>query len=193
MNNVEKLKRIIEENGGILLANDLRKYDIHKQYLKQLEEKGDIKRVARGIYLLNDKEVNDFFLIGEKYKKGIFSHNTALYFYNLTDRTPLQLDLTFPSNITVHDDSIKIHYIKEENHLLGATEMKLKDETTIRIYNLERTICDIIKSRNKLDPQILNTAMQEYVRRKDNDYNLLVQYAKKFRIENILKKYMEVL
>ena len=193
MDNIDKIKNIIEKNNGILLVKDLEKNDIHRQYLKILEETGYLRKISRGIYLKKGKEVNEFFIMGEKYKKGIFSHNTALYFYDLTDRAPLRLDMTFPSYITVHNDSIKTHYIKEENHLLGAKEMKLNDGTMIRIYNMERTICDIIRDKNKIDPQIFNTAMKEYCKRKNKNLNLLYKYAKEFRIENKLKQYMEVL
>lgn len=193
MDNIDKIKNIVEKNNGILFVKDLEKDNIHRQYLKKLEEIGYLRKISRGIYLKKGKEVNEFFVMGEKYKKGIFSHNTALYFYDLTDRTPLRLDMTFPSYITVHNDSIKTHYIKEEKHLLGAEEMKLNDGTTIRIYNMERTICDIIRDRNKIDPQIFNTAMKEYSKRKNKNLNLLYKYAKIFRIENNLKRYMEVL
>ena len=193
MDNIDKIKRIVEKNNGILFVKDLEKSNIHRQYLKQLEETGYLRKISRGIYLKKGKEVNEFFIMGEKYKKGIFSHNTALYFYDLTDRTPLRLDMTFPSYITVHNDFIKTHYIKEENHLLGIEEMKLNDGTTIRVYNMERTICDIIRDRNKIDPQIFNTAMKEYSKRKNKNLNLLYKYAKAFRIENKLKQYMEVL
>lgn len=193
MDNIDKIKNIVEKNNGILFVKDLEKNNIHRQYLKKLEETGYLRKISRGIYLKKGKEVNEFFIMGEKYKKGIFSHNTALYFYDLTDRTPLRLDMTFPSYITVHNDSIKTHYIKEENHLLGEEEMKLNDGTTIRIYNVERTICDIIRDRNKMDPQIFNTAMKEYSKRKNKNLNLLYKYAKIFRIENNLKQYMEVL
>jgi len=193
MNSIDKIKKIVENNNGILFVKDLEKDNIHRQYLKQLEESGYLKKISRGIYLKKGKEVNEFFIMGEKYKKGIFSHNTALYFYDLTDRTPIKLDMTFPSYITVHNDSIKVHYVKEENHLLGVEKMKLNDGTTIKIYNIERTICDLIKDKNKIDLQIFNMAMKEYFKRKNKNLNLLYKYAKKFRIEKKLKQYMEVL
>ena len=193
MDNIEKIKKIIKENDGILLTRYVKKNNIHLQYIKQLENTGYIKKVARGVYLKIDKEVNEFFLLGEKYKKGIFSHNTALYFYDLTDRTPLKLDMTFSKRVTIHDDTIKVHYTKEKFHNIGVRDMKLQDGTTIKIYDMERTICDIIRARNKIDPQILNTAIQEYFKKKDNDYILLMKYAKIFRIEKILRIYMEVI
>lgn len=193
MDNIEKIKKIVEKNDGILLTRDLKNYNIHPQYLKKLENMEYIRKVARGVYLKKDKEVNEFFLLGEKYKSGIFSHNTALYFYDLTDRTPLKIDMTFPERITIHDDTIKVHYTKDKFYKIGARNMKLQDGTTIRIYDMERTICDIVRARNKIDPQILNTAVQEYFKRKDSDYILLMKYARIFRIEKVLRNYMEVM
>lgn len=195
MNNLEKIKSLVEENNGILYVKELKKHNIHRQYLKILEEQGYLIRVIKGLYVKYDKDINEFFIMGERYKSGIFSHNTALYFYNLTDRTPMSLDMTFPSTIRINNDeaSIAPHYIKKENHLLGATTLNLEDGTTIRIYDLERTICDIIRDRNKLDPQIFNNAMKEYFKLSKRNLNLLYKYAKKLKIDKILKQYMEVL
>ena len=193
MDNIEKIKELVENNNGVLLVKEAEKNNIHRQYIKQLEETGYLRKVSKGIYVKENKEVNEFFILGQKYKKGIFSHNTALYFYDLTDRTPIKLDMTFPSYITVHDNSIKIHYIKEENHLLGLKEMKLQDGTSIQIYDMERTICDIIRDRNNIDPQIFNDAIKGYIKKKNKNLVLLYEYAEKFKIENILRNYMEVL
>lgn len=193
MDKKEKIKEIVNKNNGILYSKDLEKYDIHRQYLKELVEAGYLKKVLRGMYIKSDKNINEFFIMGERFQTGIYSHNTALYFYDLTDRTPIKIDMTFPSNVRIDNEYIRAHYIKSEKHLIGATKMKLVDNTIIQIYDLERTICDIIRDRNKMDPQVFNTAMKEYSKRKNKNLNLLYKYAKKFRIENKLKQYMEVL
>ena len=93
---------------------------------------------AMNLYAKPDKDINEFWLMGEKYKNGIYSHNTALYFYGMTDRTPLQFDMTFPSNNRVKNDLLNVHYIKKELHDVGLTELKLDDGFVIRIYNVER-------------------------------------------------------
>ena len=193
MKNLEKIKKIIEENNGILYTKDLKKYNIHRQYLKILEEKGEIYKVSQGVYITPDKDISEFSIMSYRYKNGIFSHNTALYFYNLTDRTPMSIDITFPSTVRVKDDFIESHYIKPELHKLGLTEMELEDGTKIKIYDLERTICDIIRDRNKVDPQIFNTAIKEYFNLPQKNLQLLYKYAKELKIDKILKKYMEVL
>ena len=139
-----------------MIFNKAQKNDIHRQYIKQLEETGYLKKVSKGVYAEKDKEINEFFILGQKYKKGIFSHNTALYFYDLTDRTPIKIDMTFPSYITVHDKSIKVHYIKKEKHLLGLKEMRLQDGTTMEkaskwyFYAEEIEYNDLINAINKV-------------------------------------------
>ena len=84
MNNIDKVREIVEKNNGILFVKDLEKNNIHRQYLKQLEETGYLRKVSRGIYLKKGKEVNEFFIMGEKYKKGIFSHNTNKVRYDIS-------------------------------------------------------------------------------------------------------------
>ena len=106
MNNYEKIKALVEENNGILYVKELEKHNIHRQYLKILEERGYLTRIIKGLYVKADKDINEFFITGERYKTGIFSHNTALYFYNLTDRTPMNLDMTFPSTIRVSNTTL---------------------------------------------------------------------------------------
>lgn len=193
MKNIEILKNYIENNNGIILASDLKKLNVHKQYLKLLCDEGYVERKEKGVYVKKGKNVNDFFLIQQRYKTGVFSHNTALYFYHLTDRTPLKYDMTFKNNIRVNDEIIEPHYIKQDKYELGITKLELQDKTIIKLYDLERTIIDILRDRNKIDLQIFNTAMKEYMKRKDKNLIKLSKYAKEFKMEKILKKYMEVL
>lgn len=190
---MEKYREIIEKNNGIIFANKLESYNMDRHILRKLVESGLLVKIEHGIYASPDKNVNEFWLLGEKYKNGIFSHNTALYFYGMTDRTPLKIDMTFPSNNRVKNDLLDVHYIKKEYHDIGLTKLKLQDNSVIRVYDVERTICDIIRDRNKIDLQIFNTAMNEYMKRKDKNFIILAEYAKMFKIEKILKQYMEVL
>ncbi len=193
MAKTDMIKELIEKNNGILTTKMLEESNIHRQYLKQLVDDGYIIKVSRGLYVKPDKEINEYYIMGEQYKSGIFSHNTALYFYDLTDRTPFELDMTFPSNVRISNDMINSHYISKDKLELGVTTKELGDGTTIRLYNMERTICDIIRDRNKIDSQIFNTALKEYIKRNDKNLNLLYKYAKEFNILKILKMYLEVL
>lgn len=193
MKKINILKNYVENNNGILLTSDVVKMNIHKQYIKMLCDEKYIEQVSRGVYVKIGKNVNDFFLLQQRYKKGIFSHNTALYFYHLTDRTPLKYDLTFESKTRLHDTSIETHYIKSELFNVGLTTVSFMDGTSVKVYDIERTIIDIIKDRNKNDTQILNTAIKEYMKLKNKNMVNLAKYAKIFNVEKLLKQYMEVL
>ena len=189
----DKIKELIEQNNGIITSKIVDQNKIHRQYLKNLVDEGYLIKVSRGVYIKPDKDINEYYIMGEQYKSGIFSHNTALYFYDLTDRTPFQLDMTFPSNVRISNDMINSHYISKDMFEIGLTTKELEDGTTIRLYDMERTICDIIRDRNKIDSQIFNTALKEYMNRKDKNINRLYEYAKQFNILKILKTYLEVL
>lgn len=193
MDNIIKIKELIKKNDGILTTKMLDQNKIHRQYLKNLVDEGYVVKVSRGVYVTPYKDVSEYFIVGEQYKTGIFSHNTALYFYDLTDRTPFELDMTFPNNVRITNYMINAHYINKERFEIGLTTKTLGDGTIIRVYNMERTMCDIIRDRNKIDSQIFNTALKEYMKRKDKNLNLLYEYAKIFKISKILKMYLEVL
>ena len=193
MKNIEILKIFFEKNNGILLSSDAKNLNIHKQYIKILCNENYIERKEKGVYVKKGKIVNDFFLLQQRFKTGVFSHNTALYFYHLTDRTPLKYDLTFKNNVRLNNEIINPHYIKEDKYELGLTELKLGDGTTIKLYDMERTIIDILRDRNKIDLQIFNKAMNEYMKRKDKNLIKLSKYAKAFKVEKILQNYMDVL
>ena len=193
MNKTEMIKELLRKNNGIITTKMLEENGIHRQYLKNLADKGEVRCVARGIYVDDCVSVSEYFSYGEQYKSGVFSHSTALYFYDLTDRTPFELDMTFPSNVRISNYMIKSHYISKDKFNIGLTQKRILDGTTIRIYDMERTICDIIRDRNKIDSQIFNTALKEYMKRKDKNLNKLYEYAKQFNILKILKTYLEVL
>ncbi|MBR2705345.1 MAG: type IV toxin-antitoxin system AbiEi family antitoxin domain-containing protein [Clostridia bacterium] len=193
MTPVDKIKELIKKNNGIITTKMLSENNIHRQYLKQLVDEGYVVQCARGVYSLPDIYLDEYYLTTCAYSNAIYSHSTALYLYDLTDRTPMALDVTFPSNVRPDNFMINAHYINKERFELGATTMKREDGTEIRVYNLERTICDIIRDRNKIDSQIFNDAIKGYMKRSDKNLNLLYEYAKIFGISKILKMYLEVL
>ena len=73
------------------------------------------------------------------------------------------------------------------------SNVSFKDGTSVKVYDIERTIIDIIKDRNKNDTQILNTAIKEYMKLNNKNMVNLAKYAKIFNVEKLLKQYMEVL
>lgn len=193
---VKKVREILKDKNGILLASDLLKHGIPRTYLSILEKKGEIQRIARGVYSAVDILMDEMVSLQSRYKNAVFSHETALYLWELTDRSPLFYSVTVPSgyNATfLKASGAKVYYIKPDLFSSGLTTLKSPHGNDIKTYNLERTICDVVRSRNQMDIQFVNEALKRYVNRKDKNIDLLYSYAMQFRIQKIIRSYIEVL
>lgn len=196
MDYIKRIEKIIQEQNGTILSSDLDKYKIPRIYLSMMLDDGQIERIGRGIYVLPDTLEDEMYILQKKYVNIIYSHETALFIHGLSDRTPFEYSASVPSGYKVVEglkEKCKIYYIKKELHLMGISEDKTTFGNRIRIYNVERTVCDILRSRNRIDIQIFSDALKKAVKIKSLDYNLLLEYARKLNVENILNTYMEVL
>ncbi|MGI6728250.1 MAG: type IV toxin-antitoxin system AbiEi family antitoxin domain-containing protein [Anaerovoracaceae bacterium] len=196
MDYIKRIEKIINEQKGTLLSLDLDENKIPRTYLSMMVADGKIERIGRGIYVLPDLLEDEMYIMQKKYPNLIYSHETALFLHGLSDRTPFEYSVTVPSGYKVVNaisEKSKIYYVKKELHLVGTAEGKTSLGNTIIIYNVERTICDILRSRNRIDIQIFSDALKRVVKKKHLDYALLLEYAKKLNVEKILNTYMEVL
>ena len=196
MNYAEKLEELIKKQHGTVLSADLDAYEIPRAYLQMMVAEGKLERVDRGVYVSTDSIEDEMFSMQTKYPKLIYSHETALYLHGLSDRTPFEYSASVPSGYKVVGsvaERFKIYYIKKELHELGVETVKSSHGNPIRTYNVERTICDLIRSRSRIDIQILNDALKRFVKLKSADHSLLMDYARKLKIEAVLKSYLEVL
>lgn len=196
MNYLEKLEKLIQKQHGTVLSADLDIYEIPRIYLQMMVAEGKLERVDRGVYVSIDAIEDEMYAMQTKYPKLIYSHETALYLHGLSDRTPFEYSASVPSGYKVVGsvaDRFKIYYIKKELHELGLETMKSSHGNPIRAYDVERTVCDLIRSRSRIDVQILNDALKRFVKLKSADHSILLEYARKLKVESVLKSYLEVL
>ena len=195
-NPIEIIRNILKDQNGILLTSDLIKYGIPRTYLSILEKNSEIQRISRGVYSAANYIVDEMVSIQARYKGAIFSHETALYLLELTDRTPLFYSVTVPTgyNATpLKASGAKVYFVNRGLYLLGSITMKSPHGNDIKTFNLERTICDVLRSRNQIDVQFVNEALKKYVIHKDRNIDQLYNYAKQFRIQKIVRETIEVL
>ena len=196
VNPIEKLRNILNDQNGILLTSDLANYGIPRTYLSILEKNGEVQRVSRGVYSAANYMIDEMVSLQSRYKGAIFSHETALYLLELTDRTPLFYSVTVPARYnatSLKTSGAKVYFVNRGFYALGLTTMKSPHGNDINIFNLERTICDVLRSRNQIDVQLINESLKRYVGKKERNIDLLYSYAKKFRIQNIVRTYIEIL
>ena len=192
----ERIRKILEDKHGTLLTSDLAKFNIPRTYLSILERDGEIERVSRGVYRGADSIEDEMFSFQARYKSSIYSHETALYLHDLTDRTPLYYSLSVPvgyHSISLLESGHKIFYVTHNMFDLGVISMKSSHGNEIKTTNLERTICDVMRSRNQIDIQFINKSLKRYVGKKERNIDLLYSYAKQFRIQKIVREYIELI
>jgi predicted transcriptional regulator of viral defense system len=192
----KSLEVLLDEHDGLLMTKDIVESGISKQLLSKYVKNGYIVRAAQGVYLSTDAFEDDLYVLQARSQKAVFSHETALYLHDLTDRDPLQYTVTLPSRYNAtkfKDKGVYVYFIKSDLLNLGVEDGKTPFGRTIRIYNKERTICDIVRNRNVIDSDILNEAIRRYFSSTEKNLHKLMQYAKTFRVERIIRQYAEVL
>lgn len=181
--------------SGTITAKQVTEWGVHRSILQELVEAGDLYRYGRGLYIRSDAWEDDFYLLQCKYGRGIYSHDTALYLLGYSDRTPAKYTMTFPKGYnatSLKQESIVIKRVIPDNYSLGIIEIKSPSGNPIRIYDLERTLCDIVRGSGS-DIQVVNEAMKRYAVSKEKNIHKLMKYAERLRVEPKILRYMEVL
>lgn len=190
------IQNILKINNGIVTTTQVTEAGIPRRCLSAMVDAGIIYRVERGIYALPESWEDELFFLQYRFSKGIFSHETALYLHGMTDRTPIRYTMTFPFGYntgSVKKQGIVAKLSTKETYELGIIEMSSPAGNSIKVYNIERTLCDMVKARHGADIQVINQAMKTYASSKEKDIAKLMGYADQLRVKPKVIKYMEVL
>ena len=196
MSQFQQLDKLMESQNGMLRTRQALEAGISKPVFYQFVRFRDLEQASHGIYISKDSWVDTMYLLHLRCPQAIFSHEVALYFHDLTDREPLKYSVTVKTGYNptkLKADGIQVYTIKEELYEIGMTSAQTPFGHEVPTYDKERTICDILRSRNRIETQTFLDALKSYVRRKDKDLRRLLQYAKLFRVEIILNNYLKVL
>ena len=183
-------------NNGYLTTKDVTNNNIPKVYLTKMVRNNTIERISRGVYIKSNDIPDDMVVLQNKSKNAIYSNTTSLFLHGLSNRLPIKYDITIKSGYNgslQNTSNVNLFYVKKELLELGVMNYKLDSGYSIRIYDLERTICDIIKNKKKLDQELVNKAIRKYFYSKKKDTIKLYEYAKKLNIYEKVKNTFEVL
>lgn len=188
----ELIKQILEANNGMISTRMIEPLNISRWYLYRLEKNNEIERIFRGIYVASNFYEDSFYAFQYKYKKTIFSHMNALYFYDMAEEIPYLYTVTVPKKYNVKKVSEKcnIFYVDNDIYELGVCDVKTPSGNKVRTYDLERCICDIIRSKNRMDPEQVKKSVKQYVQRQDKNVAKLSEYSKKMGINEQVMEYV---
>lgn len=183
---------------SVITNRDAENIGIGRHILSDLANQGEIERIRPGVYQKAGELIDDFVLISSNSVRIVFSHQTALYLHDLSDRTPNTFYISVPqgynaTHIKRRYENLQIRYVKKDQHPIGITTVETPLGNAVQVYDPERTICDIILDRGKIDRQIFTDGLIRYFKTADKNVTALIKYSRHFDIEDEVRRYMEVL
>lgn len=191
----EKYIEIINSNGGIITSKDANQKGISRTILSQMVKNDVLERIDRGIYATEQFIYDELYIFQIKHSNIIYSYNTALYLLNKTERTPEKMDITTTRNNSLGycKDIANIHRVNDEIIDLGKIKVATNTGKEVFSYNLEKTIVDIIANRNVMSIELSNKIIGNCIKEKSFNVNLMFEYAKKMKVYDKVKNYMEAI
>ena len=196
MKSADKLAALLKENKGFLKTSDAVAEGVSRTVLGDFVRHNNLERVAHGLYMSQDSWTDGLFVIQVRYPEAVFSHETALFLLHLADREPDPFSVTVKAgtnSVGLSQQGVKVYKVKKELFSEGIIETNSPSGHFVRTYNAERTICDLFRSRNRIEIQDLQAAIKEYVRLKEKNIPQLLRYARAFSVEKQVQQYLEAL
>ena len=196
MNERQDIVQLIRDNGGIIRAGDAVEKGFSYEYLRRALRRGEITQWDRGFYTLPDFLDDDMFLLQARYSRGIYSHTTALYLHELSDRTPLIYDMTFPARYNAHrieKQLVRSRFDSPKFYGKYRETVKNLFEREITVYSAERTLCDILRSNAKVDSSLVSDAYKRWATRPEKNILAITECARLLGVADKVRSYLEVL
>ena len=190
------LDKLLEEQNGYIRLIDAQNEEVSKYAVLDYVRKNKMEKVAPGIYISPDAWEDRLYSIQLRNRKIVFSHETALYIHNLSDREPFSPVITVGRGYNakhLKDNGVVVHTVRPEWLELGLTQAQTFTGNTVRIYDRERCICDIIKNKNRMDIQVFQMALSSYFSNSEKNIYDLMEYARIMGISDKVRQYTEVL
>ncbi len=191
-----KISKEIENNNKIITTNQILQLGFSKTLISNYVKNGLLEKISHGIYALPNTIIDDMYLLMLRSSKIVFSHDSALFLHGLSDRTPFRHSITLPSDSSIPKDmkdECNCFYITPELFELGIVQIKTTFGNMVKSYNMERTVCDFLRSRNRCDEKMVINAIKNYASSSSKNLNLLAIYSEQLKVGKELKKYLEVL
>lgn len=194
--NMKSIHKIFNENRGYAYLRDLKKRGIHTDTIKKQLDEGIIEKVKPGLYKLADKEISaeqGMIDVCIAMPKAVVCLHSALSYYELTTTVPSVIMVALPRGIKpvkLYYPPIKVFHFSNKNHISG---IKLVETPfgNFRIYDVEKTIVDCFRFRNKLGEDVAIEGLRNYFSTYNYHVNKIVKYAKEGRIFSIMEPYLK--
>jgi len=162
--------------------------------LLRAKERGDLIKLRQGIYAVPEALLNTMIDVERIVPKGVVCLYNAWAYHQLSTTVPPAFCIAIANKRKVEIPEtlpIELYYWKKENLEFGIMEAEISG-FHVRITDLERSVCDAVKYRNKLGLDVCAEVIRSYLRKPNRNLTLLQDYAKRLRVYNTLKNYVEI-
>lgn len=189
---MERIIDIVNQRGGIVSAKDLTR----AEYTRVLRAvgRGELIKVRQGVYATPQSLVNTMVDVEKIVPNGVICLYNAWAYHKLSTTIPPSVCIAIETKRKVRlpdDTSVQLYYWKKEYLHFGIEEQEYSGYK-VRITDLERSVCDAIKYRNKIGLDLCGEVVRSYLKRTDRSLSKLYVYAKRLRVANVLKNYLEI-
>ena len=196
MTKYEMINNSIKQNNGYLFVSDIESLGISRTYILKFVRENNLERVGKGIYVTEKTWPDMLYVYQLRAPQIIYSGETALYLNSLMDSEYSEVFVSVPTGYNgnrLREKGVIVHQDREGIYGLGVIDVKTQFGNTVKVYDKERCICDLIKNRNKYEVQTFQTAIKGYMRGRDKRLNRLIKYAEAMKIRDEVMKYVEVM
>jgi len=196
-NDIRFLREIFSNYNYIMTTAQLDAEKLFYRDIQRMLEAGVIEKVKRGYYhWVEGYGGSEVTLINRLFPDAVLCMETALFYYQYNDRNPAEWNITIDKNVSRSRTNIDYPFVKAyrvEPALvtLGETTGKI-DFVDVRIYDRDRTICDVMRNMNRMDKEIFNKAVQGYVKDTRKNVPNLMEYAKILRVQKRVRELIGV-
>ncbi len=194
----ERIFQVFEQKQGYAETRDLLQLGIDHYVLKKLENAGKIERLRRGLYRMNTvskTEHDELVLVSMMIPDGVICLLSALAYHQLTTFVPWEHQVailrTRKRMTSIQYPPIKFVYFAEKQLNLGIQTVEVGTQQ-LRVYDMEKSICDIVRYKNKIGIDIMKESLIHYLKRTDRDIVKLLDYARQLHVRDV-ETYLEVL
>ncbi|MCU4706799.1 type IV toxin-antitoxin system AbiEi family antitoxin domain-containing protein [Mycoplasma sp. CSL7503-lung] len=188
------IKKYLKQSGGIITTSYCKENNIPTVYLTRMVKKGLLVKVEKGIYITQNGDYDELYFYQYRFKKAIFSYETALFLLGLIDKIPRNIDVTVYNGYKFNEKSnnFNIHYTNKSIYDLGIIEKSTMFGNKIKLYSYERILCDFISHKDKMDTEVYVKLVQSYFSYKDKNIHSLYEIANKMGIQKKVIEVMEI-
>ncbi len=193
---MNRIIKYIKDNGGYAPHTEMREHGVQSRDISKLFNNGLLEKIQPGLYKLKDSDVTSGFVdISKAIPQAVIALASALSYYELTTFNPSTVHLAIPNEAKppkLNFPPVEVYYFRKRQYGAGIDEINIQGHS-VKIYNKEKTVCDMFRYRNKLGEDLAFEGLKSYIKRSDANLNKLQKYMYICRVKTVMKPYLKAL